>query len=174
MEYYNFKTDVNTVLTKQNKDDVLNILYILLQRKIKRWKINRFYSIGQGALNRQKYEISNEDFSKVAKRLSDEKCIQNGEIEVFLKDNREAVMTSYINISPSGDILMFNKGNYRNIGDVFSIEDIREVLEVNGFSFDLHTKRHFRGQYTEERDVFCKMKLNISLSNNQKNKLICL
>lgn len=138
---------VVTVLTKANKDDLPNILHILLRAGVRRWKVNRFCSTGDGARNAHRFAISDEEFEEAAAALAAQPSIRSGEVGVVLKDSTEAVMQSSVNISPDGGVMLFKGRVFSRIGTLWDAEGIRPMLRKHGFRFDIHNARSFRGQY---------------------------
>ena len=136
---YNFKTDIETVVTKYNKNDISNILELILDNNIKKWKLFQFYSLGRGLLNSEDYQVSNYEFAEIKERFSKYK-----NIEIDFRDNDELVMKSYLNISPSGDIITVLNNKYVKIGNLLYSKNIYSILHKNNFNFEIHNKRHWR------------------------------
>ncbi len=68
--YPNIKIKINTMVSKLNKDEVINIGK-LIEGKVYSWKLGKFFSSGYGKNFEDMFEISVEDFEKVVKNCKE-------------------------------------------------------------------------------------------------------
>ena len=137
---YDVLADVSTVVTKQNVSDILNISKIIVDHGIKKWKLFQFISLGKGYHSKKEFQIAQTDFL----RLKNEVKSTVTDLEIDFGSGTQRRMKSYVNISPTGNIFVFNNNSYNIIGNLFSNQELISVLVKNKFNFQLHNKRHFR------------------------------
>lgn len=112
------KICINTVLHKQNIDDIPNIFNIINKYKcIKSWQVFQFMPIGLFAKkNEDKYKISIENFNTVKKRIENEKT----KIEINFKPAIERAY-NYMLIDSNGKAYKVDLSN--NITEYGNIRD---------------------------------------------------
>lgn len=100
------KISINTVVHKQNIDDISNILPLLQGLPaVTRWELFQFMPIGPlGFRNRVQYEISDHEYDQAVSQLSE----PTGRIEIVTK-NRASRKHRYLYISADGLIWTHQK-----------------------------------------------------------------
>ncbi len=113
------KLKINTVASKLNKDDVINIAKIIKTKKIERWKVFQFYPIRQmGKKNRILFEMKVSDFLRLKEEILPLfKSVKKGRQMVVFETN-EDMERSYFAIAPSGKVYVSYKGRDYVIGDL--------------------------------------------------------
>jgi radical S-adenosyl methionine domain-containing protein 2 len=99
----NIERKINTLVSKINIDNILNILPILYKFKINRWKIIQFAPLRYSAkLNEICFSVSDSDFAKLEEKIKNEHICENIEIK-FQSVN-----------SPKDTYYVSSNGNVRN------------------------------------------------------------
>ena len=127
----NINICVNTVLHKQNKNDIENIYNILIKHKcVKKWQIFQFMPIGPlGSKNSNLYVITNEEFQSVKKRI--EKINKDKKIIIDLKSSKERAY-NYMLVNSNGLAYKVDLNNemeqFGNISDDSTWDNILKNL----------------------------------------------
>jgi MoaA/NifB/PqqE/SkfB family radical SAM enzyme len=137
---FNIQTDISTVLSKYNVNDIPNILKIVLESGVRKWKIFQFYPLEVGWKNKDRFELSQTEFLFVTKELEKYKSL----IEIDIRASDNETMLSYFHISPNGKMLLVDRNKYRDIGNFLDCDDIHSILIKNKFNFKIHLNRHWR------------------------------
>ena len=104
----NVKVNIKTLVTKVNKEDIINIGKILQSLPIQYWSLLEFNPIGRGKKNKNKFYISCEEFDKVVLK------IKNKFSDIPIRARRYSLANSqYCFISPNGEVYTYHpdKGN---------------------------------------------------------------
>lgn len=123
---YNIPVCINTVLHRQNFEDLNNIFQLISSfPNIKKWQIFQFMPIGpKGSLNAKQFYVSDEDFFQVKKRIQE---INKTDIEIVFKGGTERSY-NYMLISSSGEVYKVDldnqKTSFGNIGNKAEWENI--------------------------------------------------
>jgi len=131
-----FNIKINTVLSKQNIDDIENIAQLIKKYNVKRWKVFQFFPVRAASLiNKQRHEISIELFrnkeNHIKSLFTDSECL------VYFGSNTD-LETSYFTISPNGTAYITKNGVDFPLGDL----KIKPVKEVWG-SADIIDKKKY-------------------------------
>ena len=110
------KLKINTVASKINQDDIINIARLIKSKKIERWKIFQFYPIRMmGMKNKSLFEMKESDFLKLKEKI----------VPLFTKMKQMVVFEtnkdmerSYFAISPGGKVYVSYKRKDYVIGDL--------------------------------------------------------
>lgn len=118
------KLKINTVATKINIDDIVNMVPLIDKYNIKRWKIFQYYPIrGRSIASQEKFLLELDEFEKVRNQVmamvDSDKCMV-----VF--ENCEQLEDSYFSITPSGLVYVSKDDKDVTLGDLKtqSIEEI--------------------------------------------------
>ena len=99
----NIKIKINTLVSKLNKDEIVDIGNILNKYKIERWRLFKFVPLRNRAIsNSQDFEISNEDFNYV---ISNVREIHGKNIKISERDE-DAIQSEYLLINSVGDFII--------------------------------------------------------------------
>ena len=71
LDSFGIAVNVKTLVTKINKDDIINIGKLLLNKPIQYWSLLEFNPINRGLTNRSKFFLSRKEFEAVVKTTSD-------------------------------------------------------------------------------------------------------
>ncbi len=129
------KLKINTVASKLNKDDIINIATIIKKEKIKRWKIFQFYPIRQtGAKNSKIFSIKESDFLRIKEEVLP--LFENSKQMVVFETNQD-MERSYFAIAPSGKVYVSHGEKDYIVGDlkVDSVEKIWQNKLIDKVKF---------------------------------------
>ena len=121
---------IGTVVTKINKEDIVNIRNVLYgtpesyQPDV--WRIYEFSPLGESLKNRDKFEISEEEFVKIVNRVKTE--FPNQKISALTDSDSD---DSYFFINPKKELEVLTNNIYEVLGliDEMSRETIKDILE---------------------------------------------
>jgi len=124
----NMPVKINTVVSKINAHDILNMINIIDHFKIKIWSLYQFWPLNLSNKIEKLYSISKNEFLNICKsiKLSKLKCV----IEVNPYENR---FKTSIFSSPNGLIYIHDPKNFRkyiNIGSIFE-DDLQNIFKKN-------------------------------------------
>ncbi|MPT33874.1 MAG: radical SAM protein [Flavobacterium sp.] len=118
---------INTVVTKKNKEDVINIFkYLQKFNNISIWSLYQFFPLDAAKNNKDFFEINDLEFELITKSLHS----NNFKIEKFKFSSR---VSGYIFSDELGHLYTNNiNGNYISIGSIFdkSIDDKLKTLNL--------------------------------------------
>lgn len=121
----NFRIKVNTVLSKQNLDDIENIAKIVMKYDVvKRWKVFQFFPIRDASLtNKDEHEITEKQFEQAKSKIK--KMFENHPCKVYFGSNKD-LETSYFTIAPDGVAYISKHGKDVDLGDLKkqSVEEV--------------------------------------------------
>jgi radical S-adenosyl methionine domain-containing protein 2 len=137
---FNVNMDVSTVVSKCNARDLSKMLGVVLESGVTKWKLFQFYPLGRGLHNRDRFEISQEEFKSLAEELEPYRSV----VEMDVRSSDNETMLSYFHISPNGRMLLVDRHEYRDIGSFLGCDDIPGALVRNRFHFRTHSNRHWR------------------------------
>lgn len=121
---------IGTVVTKINKEDIVNIGKILYgtpksyQPNV--WRIYEFSPLGEGLKNRKKFEISKKEFAKIVDKIKTN--FPNQKISILTNSDSD---DSYFFINPKQEIEMLTHSTYKVLGqiDKMSSETIKDIFK---------------------------------------------
>jgi MoaA/NifB/PqqE/SkfB family radical SAM enzyme len=133
----NGTTDVkiNTVATKVNKNDLINILNIIKEYRINRWKIFRFYPLRRGAEYKEKFYLCDDESDELENVINQMKKSVNFEINY---NNFNEFTSSYFNIYPDGSI---ENSKDEIIGNLLE-KSIFEIMSLKDHDLSCHYLRN--------------------------------
>ena len=99
----NIKIKINTLVSKMNKDEVIDIGKLLEKYNIERWRLFKFMPLRNCAINNStSFEISNEEYKQV---VSDVKNLYGNHIQISER-NEYKIQSYYLLINPLGDFII--------------------------------------------------------------------
>lgn len=120
----NIKLKINTLVSKINKDEVVNVGKILDKYNIERWRLFKFMPLRNCAIsNSTNFEISNEEFRQV---VSDVKNLYGKHIHISER-NKDKIQSYYLLINPVGDFIITENMKDRKIYNIE--EENYEILK---------------------------------------------
>ena len=128
------KLKINTVVTKINVNDLINIYNIISKFNISRWKIFRFYPLRKGNENKELFYLSDAESKQVETTIH--YLNQNDKIKIHYNDFDEFV-TSYFNIFPDGSI---ENNDNECIGNLLD-NSISDILMIKKQELTNHSLR---------------------------------
>lgn len=110
------KLKINTVASRINKDDIINIVNIIKHWQINRWKVFQFYPIRNvSRKNKVIFNMKESDFLRIKEEI----------VPLFWKSSQMVVFEtnsdmerSYFAIAPSGKVYVSYKGKDHIVGDL--------------------------------------------------------
>lgn len=128
LDKQNFKVKVNTVVTKQNKDDLNNIYnYLNNLNNISIWSLYQFFPLDAAKRYQENFEISNQEFDLITESFKS----KNFNIEKFKFSER---VSGYIFCDEVGNLYTNTiDGDYLAIGSIFdnTINDKLQTLNLS-------------------------------------------
>jgi len=121
---------IGTVVTKINKEDIVNIGNILYSTPKSYqpdvWRIYEFSPLGEGLKNREKFEISEREFVEIINRVKAK--FPNQKISALTDSDSD---DSYFFINPKQELEVLSNNIYEVLGriDEMSSETIKDILE---------------------------------------------
>lgn len=140
---YSIKLNISTVISCLNYNDIAELSKLLISLNVNKWKIFQFFPLGKGRKNEKRFEISNKKYSNLNNLIVPNDYV----FDIDFRIAGDKAMSSYLNISPVGDIIIVKRNKYCNIGNIFNIIDINylnDLLVENSFNFNIHYKRHYK------------------------------
>lgn len=121
-----FNIKINTVLSKQNAEDIENIAMLIKKYKIKRWKVFQFFPVRDASLiNKDKYEILETVFRQIEKKVKP--LFKSNECLVYFGSNKD-LETSYFTINPNGIAYITKNSKDYSLGDL-KVKSVKEVWD---------------------------------------------
>jgi radical S-adenosyl methionine domain-containing protein 2 len=115
---------INTVISKINLGDVVNIVPIIQKYGVKRWKLFQFYPVrGMAVAYKDRFEVSTLEFERLRGQV--EPLFSSGSCMVVFENNKE-LERSYFAIAPDGSVYVSYKQKDFFLGNLLtqSVEDI--------------------------------------------------
>lgn len=118
------KLKINTVASNINIDDLIDMVPLIKNYKIRRWKIFQFYPIRGAAISSEsKFSVETEKFEKVRKQILN--MIDPNECMVVFENN-EQLDESYFALTPDGLVYVSYKGRDIFLGDL-KAQEVKEI-----------------------------------------------
>lgn len=119
-----FRININTVVTKVNLDHIEEMSEFITRREIPQWRIFRFCPLrGTAVRNRDAFEITDEQFSKVRKSV----LALNLKCEVQFR-NYADMEKGYLLITPAGKLCVSRNMKDIEVGDMLT-EDLSSYFK---------------------------------------------
>lgn len=132
------KIKINTVATKINIDDLINIAPIIKKYHVRRWKIFQFYAVRELAIkNKDKFILFNDKYEAERARIIP--LFDKRKTCVVFENNQE-LEDSYFSITPDGYAYLSHQGKDIFFGDL-KTEDIQKILQHPCFNKDKYWER---------------------------------
>lgn len=128
MKNYNIRLKVNTVVTKQNVDDLINMPDLLNNLNVNIWSLYQFYPQHSAKECENIYSITDNNFNDLVDKISAKS--KNFVFEPGTIDQRTG---SYLFVSPNGLLYTHNpekKGEYLFLGDFFSQTSFNRYFQI--------------------------------------------
>lgn len=122
LKQYNIITDINSVICRQNYDNFPSMIDFLKQYDISQWRLFKFMPLRETAkINQSIFEISEEDYYKIAEYVKRNSNIKNitTRVEKDMEDQ-------YVLIVANGDIIVTENGLDIKKGNALT-DDIKEL-----------------------------------------------
>ncbi|MBD3250139.1 MAG: radical SAM protein [Candidatus Pacebacteria bacterium] len=118
------KLKINTVATKINIDNIPEMVSIIRQLGVKRWKIFQFYPVrGRSVVNKDLFSLDSSRFEQVRREVMN--LMRDDKIMVVFENNKE-LEDSYFSISPSGLAYVSKDGKDVILGDLMN-EEVEKI-----------------------------------------------
>ena len=135
----NIKIDkkINTLVTKVNFHNILDILPIIYKNKINVWKLFQFIAPRYcSASNKNYFSISDSNFAK----LKNEIILNNTEMVKIIFQATQDLKTSYFVVSSNGNVRYDGNNDDTYIGNVLT-DDINNIFKNINFNFSSYMER---------------------------------
>lgn len=134
------KIKINTVVCRDNIDDLVKMYYLLKDYNVKRWKLFQFLpSRGNAAVYKDKYNILTEEFEAAVLKLTELNADET--IKIFV-NGYDIFDNSYITISSEGKLNVYNGHEYINPVDL-KIEDVDNILKYINLNKHIEKRSDF-------------------------------
>lgn len=111
---------INTVASRINKDEIINMVPFIKKYKVKRWKIFQFYPIRWVSRNnRSKFQMKESDFLRIKEEV--EKLMEGTDCMVVFESNKD-MDRSYFAIAPDSSVFVSLNGQDSFIGNLLKDE----------------------------------------------------
>ena len=128
----NIIVKLNSIVTKQNINNIKEVASIVNNYKIQRWKLFKFISLrGKSVENKDEFEVDNEEYKNLINEIKKQK-INCQVIECKEKEIEE----NYLLINPIGDFIVTVDGKDKVI---YNFEKF-EKMKIEGFYNELRRK----------------------------------
>lgn len=134
--YPNIKIKINTMVGKQNINDVVNIGDLIIN-KVYSWKLSKFLSSGYGKKYEDEFMISNQDFEMIVKKCEEKYRDANIVNQEYLVEKTDLF-----------NIFIDNYGHI-NIHTEKGIEDVGDIKNLKGI-LNKYSKENFRKDYYDK------------------------
>lgn len=128
----NIIVKLNSIVTKQNINNIKEVASVINNYKIQRWKLFKFISLrGKSIENKDEFEIENEKYENLINEIKKQKmnCKVIGCKEKEIEEN-------YLLINPIGDFIVTVNGKDKVICNI----DEFKKTEIEGFYNELRRK----------------------------------
>jgi MoaA/NifB/PqqE/SkfB family radical SAM enzyme len=117
--YSPIKIKINTIVTKENVNKLLAISdYISNRKSIVRWSLYQFFPLSIAALNKKRYEISDDDFALATENIVPSNS--NIQVEKFKFSDR---VNGYLFCDEEGNLYTNNiQGEYIKLFSIFELD----------------------------------------------------
>jgi MoaA/NifB/PqqE/SkfB family radical SAM enzyme len=120
----NVDTNIKTLVTNVNKDDILNIGNVVSNLPIKYWSLLEFCALGRGLVYKEKFSISEGVFEEICHQAKSSFPQLDIRIRKY-SDNKQP----YCFIASNGEVYSYQK----NIGDVLvgnlSVDNLSQIIK---------------------------------------------
>lgn len=116
--YPNVKIKINTMVGKLNLDDVVNVGN-LIEKKVRSWKLGKFYSGGYGKEFEKMFTITDEEFNDVVKACN-EKYKDSKILDQFIEMKDENIYNLFIDC--------YGKANIHKTDGIKGYDSVEELL----------------------------------------------
>lgn len=126
IQYKNIKVKLNSIVTKKNIENIKEVINIVKQYKIERWKLFKFISLrGKAIENQNEFEIDELQYEKLINE------VKNAKLNCpIVECKEEEIEEEYLLVNPIGDFIITDNGedkiicNFENInimklGEIF-------------------------------------------------------
>lgn len=125
-KYPNIKIRIGTVICAINRNNVITIPDLISsQYKPDIWKLYQFTAASYGLINREKLNIDNEEFEKIAASAKEKADKLEIPTEIYRLSQRDG---KYFFLEPNGDAMVVTNGEEKIIGNCF--KDLKTVLKA--------------------------------------------
>lgn len=132
------KLKINTVVSRVNKDHILEIAELVMHCSITRWKLFQFVPLrGNAVCNDENFSISDDEFNQVVTKT--QKYLQNENVLISIS-GRENIESAYFVIFPNGDIKISTDLQDAVLGNALT-DDLKQIWENGDYYRALHEER---------------------------------
>lgn len=125
IQHKNIKVKLNSIVTKKNIENIKEVINIVKQYKIERWKLFKFISLrGKAIENQNEFEIDEKQYEKLINEIKKEKL----ECPV-VECKEEEIEKKYLLINPLGDVIITDNKEDKILCDFENI-DIMKIEEI--------------------------------------------
>lgn len=119
------KTKINTMVSKKNKDDFLDIGKIIEKYNVSHWNMLRFKPYRRALLSKEDYNITESEFLDIIKKVKD----KHPSVKIIGHTKNEDSKRDYFFITRNGKVIQpIENGKERFIGDLIN-ESAEELVQ---------------------------------------------
>lgn len=134
----NCKIKLNTVVSNKNHREVRNMVPIVLENTVDRWKLFQFVPLrGAARANGREFEIADAVFLSAVKEV---KTAMGREEKRVSACDREAIEHAHFVIFPNGDIKISDDLQDRILGNALR-DNLQQLWAEGGYNRELHDDR---------------------------------
>ena len=134
----NCRIKLNTVVSNKNQNEVKNMVPIVLEKGVERWKLFQFVPLrGAARENGRDFEISDESFSAAAEAV---KTAMGEKANCVSVCDRESIEHAHFVIFPNGDIKISDDLHDRVLGNALQ-DDLQQLWAEGGYNRESHDTR---------------------------------
>lgn len=132
------KLKINTVVSQVNKNEIADIINIIKNYGVERWKLFQFSPIrGSAKESKETFEISDVDYKRITDEIQRE---LSGDKTIVSITNRESIEAAYFVVFPDGSIRISTQCQDDIVGNILT-NDVREIWENNKYLKTSHEER---------------------------------
>lgn len=144
------KLKINTVVSRVNKEYILEIADLIAYRSINRWKIFQFVPLrGNATFYNEKFAITDDEFSQVVMKIQE--YLKNEEVVLSIS-GRENIESAYFVIFPNGDIKISTDLKDTVLGNALT-DDLKQIWEKGNYFRELHEERTSYLTYSKREET---------------------
>ena len=129
---------LNTLVSKINSNDILNIAALVKKVRVERWKLFQFSPIRGNAIDYQiKFDISDDEFKKVVNDVTE--ALREQEI-IISESGRQDLESAYFVIFPNGEVRLSHETGESVLGNMLD-DEVEAIWNQNKFHKVMHQER---------------------------------
>lgn len=134
------KVKINTVVAKVNQEYVVDMVPLMEQYGVTRWKLFQFTPLrGAAEASEDQFSISSEEFAAVEQQVRDKVASVHGKVKVS-PTNSDDLKSGYFTIFPNGDVRVAVGTVEKHCGNVTQ-DSVHDIWSKSPYNEASHIKR---------------------------------